>query len=42
MNLVQEETIVSLCDMYEVENMQGGEHIMILDPGAPVSLVGRP
>ena len=40
-NLVHEETIVNLCDVYRVENTQGGEHVMILDPGAPVSLVGR-
>ena len=40
--IVHEETIFNLCDMYRVENTQGGEHVMVLDPGASKSLVGRP
>ena len=40
--LVHKETIVNLCDTYRVYITQGGEHAMILDPGAPVSLVGIP
>ena len=40
-NFVNEETVVNLCDMYEVDNTQGGLHVLILDPGAPVSLTGR-
>ena len=41
-NLVHDDTIVNLCDTYEVENTQRGEKVMILDPGAPVSLAWRP
>ena len=41
-NLVHEERIMNLCDKYEVENTQGGDHMMMLDPGAPVSLAERP
>ena len=33
--------VVNLCDTYGVENTQRGEHIMVLDPGAPMSLAGR-
>ena len=40
-NLVPKETVVNLCDTYEVENRQGGEHVMIIDSGAPMSLAGR-
>ena len=28
--------------MYAVENTMGGGQVMILDPGAPMSLAGRP
>ena len=31
-----------MCDIYAVENTQEGEKVMILDPGATVSLAGRP
>ena len=37
-SLVHEDMLVNLCDTYGVENTQRGEHIMVLDPGAPVSL----
>ena len=40
--IVHEEIIVNLCNMHRVENTQGGEHVMILDPGASKSLIGRP
>ena len=41
-NMVQEETVVNLCNTYVVENTLRGEQVMILDLGAPMSLVGRP
>ena len=41
-NLKHEDTIVNLCDKYGVDNTQREEYVMILDPGAPVSLAGRP
>ena len=33
---------VNFCDTFVVENIQRGENVMILDPGAPMSLAGRP
>ena len=33
---------MNLCNTYVVENTLRGEQVMILDPGAPMSLVGRP
>ena len=39
-NLVHEDTVVNLCDIYGVENTKRGEDIMVLDPGASVSLAG--
>ena len=41
-NLVHKDMVVSLCDTYAVENTQGGEKVMILDPRAPMSLARRP
>ena len=41
-NLVHKEMVVNMCDTYAVENTQRGEKVMILDPGAPMSLAGRP
>ena len=41
-NLAHKDTIVNLCDTYRVENTQRGEHVMILDPGASVSLARKP
>ena len=40
-NLVYDDMIVNLCDNYLVENTQGGEKVMILDPEAPMSVAGR-
>ena len=40
-NLVHEDVAVNLCGTYGVENTQRGEHIMVLELGAPVSLAGR-
>ena len=40
-NLVHEDTVVNICDTYGVENTKRGEHIMVLDPGTPVSLARR-
>lgn len=34
-------TVVNLCDTYKVENTQGEEHVMILDPSALMNLAGR-
>ena len=42
LNLVHEDLVVNLCDNYMVENTQCGEKVMILDPGAPMSLAGSP
>ena len=41
-NLVQDETVVNLCDTHTVENTLKGEQLIKLDPGAPMSLVERP
>ena len=32
---------MNLCDTYKVENTQGEEHVMILDPSALMNLAGR-
>ena len=37
-NLVHDDMVVNLCDNYMVGNTQGGEKVMIFDPGAPMSL----
>ena len=34
--------VVNLCDTYTVDDTLRGEKVMILDPGAPMSLAGRP
>ena len=41
-NLVHKDMVWNLCDTYAVKNTQRGEKVMILDPGAPMSLAGRP
>ena len=41
-NLVHEDIVVNLFDTYVVYNTHRGEKIIILDPGAPLSLAGRP
>ena len=41
-NLVHDDKIVNLCNTYGVENPQWGEKVVILDPGTPVGLAGRP
>ena len=41
-NLVYEEKVVNLCDIYAVSNTRREEKVTILDPGAPMSLAGRP
>ena len=41
-NLVPDYLVANLCDNYTVENTQGGKKVMILDPGACMSLAGRP
>ena len=38
-NLVHEDSVVNLFDNYHI---QRGEKVMILDPGAPMSLAGKP
>ena len=40
-NLVKEEVIINGCNTFVVNNKMGTK-IMILDPGAPVSLARRP
>ena len=40
-NLVHKDTLVNLCKRYAVENTTRGEKVMILNPGAPVTLAGR-
>ena len=40
--LVQEETVVNLCNTYMLENNLRGEQVIVLDPEAPISLAGRP
>ena len=41
-NHLQEDTVVNLCETYAVENTTRGEKVMILDPGVPITLAGRP
>ena len=41
-NLVQDDMIMNLCDIFPVNNTHRGEQVMILDPRAPVSLDGKP
>ena len=33
---------MNLCHTFAVNNTHRGEQVMILDPGAPLSFVGRP
>ena len=39
--LAMKDTEVNLCEIYATEKVPEGEKVMILDVGAPVSLVGR-
>ena len=41
-NVIHEGMVVNLCDLYAVGNTQRGEKVIILDPGAPMSLARRP
>ena len=41
-NLVQNEMIMNLCDSFAMNNTYKRKQVMILNPGAPLSLAGRP
>lgn len=40
--LEHKDMVGNMCDTYAVESTQREDKVMILDPGAPVTLAGRP